>query len=129
MTEHSIEELKKQYEAAVSRAAQAEKDRREAGHRYTQKAIADKLTEFAARGIRPGMKVRLEVEKWGSKIDYLEAGFLGVKAGYVTGQTRPIVTKLKKDGTISKREWSIYFSGIEPIDDAGKDSTAQDAAA
>lgn len=122
MSEHSIGELKRQYEAAVSRANQANTEKFEAGKRYTEKAVADKLAEFAARGITPGSKVRLIVNRWDRDNTYIEAGFLGVEAGCVPGQAHAVIGKLKKDGTVSKRKWSIYFSDIESLYDPAQDS-------
>lgn len=126
MSEHSLEELKRQYDAAVSRANQANKEKSEAAHRYTAKAIADKLAEFAARGITPGSRVRLVFDQWnGGKVYYKEAGFLGVEAGWSPGDAKPIFSRLKKDGTPSKNKWSIFsYSDVEPLDDGGQENAA-----
>jgi hypothetical protein len=128
MTEHSIEELKRQYEAAVSRAKQSDLEKMEAGRRYTEKAIAEKLAEFADRGITPGSKVRLTFERWGGNKVYKDAGFLGVEAGHFAGQTEVVFSRLKKDGTPSKSKWRIYsYSNVEPINDDGQDSISGEA--
>lgn len=122
MSEHSIDELKRQYEAAVSRANQANKEKSEAAHRYTQKAIEEKLAEFAARGITPGSKVRITGEEWGKTI-FAEAGFLGVYSGY-PGHVSAIFSRLKKDGTPSKAKWSVHVEKVEPIEDGGQEDAA-----
>lgn len=116
MSDHSIDELKRQYEAAVSNYTQAMIRKTEAGKRYTEKAVSEKLASFAARGIVPGAKVVLVSKLWTGETRTREAGFLGVEAGYSPGSVKPVVSRLKKDGTPSKAKWQAIFDTIEPFD-------------
>ena len=128
MTEHSIEELKRQYEAAVSRAQQANDEKIAAGQRYTERLIADKLAEFAALGITPGTKVRLISKRWyDHKKTYKEAGFLGVEAGWLVGRVEPIFSRLKKDGTPSKSKWAVSWDDVKPLEPPVEQAIQKDA--
>lgn len=123
MSEHSLDELKRQYKEAENRAMEAHIKKLEAGERYTAKAIEEKLAEFAERGITPGTKVRIGINQWHGGKQYQEAGFLGVEAGYSPGRVETIFSHLKKDGTPGKaRRIMPYYNDIEavPVDgDAG----------
>jgi hypothetical protein len=57
MTDHSIEELRRQYERAHDKARYATIISNLAFERLTSAKIADMLEKFAARGIVPGSRV------------------------------------------------------------------------
>lgn len=102
---HSTEELRLQYEAAKSRAVQADKDRREALDRYHAALCSDKLAEFEAMGGVIG-KTRVRVAEYGRKdvpdMKYGPHVVIGCHVKYEWHtDARYRLAKIKKDGTPS----------------------------
>lgn len=95
---HPTEELRRQYEAAKSRAVQADNARREAQDRYHAALCADKLAEFKAMGGVIG-KTRVRASKWDGKINMAEGPFIVVGAHIKYSTCRFRLAKIKKDGT------------------------------
>jgi len=90
MTEHNIEELKRQRDAAQGRVREAEKAFSEAHNRLCAALIAKAEADFAARGIVKGSPVRL-------------GGYRGIYVGHEAERhcigARATVMAAKKDGT------------------------------
>jgi hypothetical protein len=106
VTEHSIEELRRQLDAARSRLADATVAEALAKARLDKARIAKAEAEFAARGIAKGSRVTVD-------------GAAGVYLGHdvtISGRAFPQIAKLKKNGaphaTLRFFTWSE--SVIEP---------------
>ena len=66
-----------------------------------QEFIQDSLRELEEQGITPGTKVSVKTKKWsGYEVDTVTC-FFGVSIEF--GEIKYIFNKIKKDGTMSKR--------------------------
>jgi len=92
MTDHSIKELRRQYDAAQSALAVATQKKRLAENALKSGLAAEAEAKFAALGITKGTRV---VSTCGGK----EGIYVGHIVKYLAIGAEPIVRKIKKDGT------------------------------
>ena len=101
MTEHSTEELRRQHEAAKSRASAASAAASEAKARYYDALKRDKMAEFAAMGGVVGVTRVRVADRWSRKIDMTRGPFVVTGATTSFGTAEYTLAKIKKDGTPS----------------------------
>jgi hypothetical protein len=111
MTEHSTEELKLQYDAALSRQNAANGAVHKAREHYHAALVRDKLAEFAAVGGVVGVTRVRGPGGWMGRGDAdMERGpYLVIGAAAMYGDVRYVLAKIKKDGTPSNAP-----SGVNP---------------
>ncbi|MFC3060039.1 hypothetical protein [Paenirhodobacter populi] len=121
MSNHSTEELKRQYDAAMSRSADATAKMYAAKARWEEAACADKIAEFEAAGGVVGMtRVRIMDQYWGGSGNpcMMKGPFVvtGAKqARYGHDQIAFTLAKLKKDGSVSSAACGEYPSRVAII--------------
>ncbi|RWR09792.1 hypothetical protein [Paenirhodobacter populi] len=107
MSNHSTEELKRQYVAAMSRYADATAKMYAAKARWEEAACADKIAEFEAAGGVVGVtRVRIMDRYWGGtgspRMTKGPFVVIGAKpARYGRDRIEFTLAKLKKDGSAS----------------------------
>lgn len=111
MTEQSIDELKRQMDAALSAAAEADRKfvaRREA---YEAALCRQKLAEFEAMGGVVGVTRVRAGNAWldNNAIEMKKGPFFVIGAESRWGKARFVLAKIKKDGTASASP-----SGVNP---------------
>ena len=113
MTEHSTEELKRQYEAAKERARQADDAMRKARKAYIDAQCADLLAGFEAQGGVIG-KTRVRVLDWTGAVNRRAGPFLVVGAEGQTWGSGVVLklAKIKKDGTTSNAPSGQHPEGV-----------------
>ena len=100
MTEHSTEELKRQYDAALSRASAATVAADDARERWYAALIRDKLAEFVSVGGAVGLtRVRKRRDWIGAASPDMSCGPYVVAGAEVgLGAARYVLAKIKKNG-------------------------------
>lgn len=106
MTEHSTEELKRQYDAALSRRMQASDAERAAMGRLCDAYVDKALADLAAVGLVPG--VEIVILSWiNRKPEPGRYVFGGAERGRWAEVPRLYAYPLKKDGTPAKKKQCV----------------------
>jgi hypothetical protein len=114
MTEHSTEELKRQYDAALSRVSAASGAAREAREHYYAALIRDKLADFADVGGIVGVTRVREPGGWMGRGDAnMNRGpYVVIGADVVHGAVRYVLAKIKKDGAPSNAPSGVNTENV-----------------
>lgn len=114
MTEHSIEELKRQLAQAKAALSEAHDRKTAAQDRLEEALKAELLRELAARGVVLGKtKVRAFRWEWNGPLF-----IIGVKMDFWGRSAIPVFAKPKKDGTASRFPLNLEADRWEVIPDA-----------
>lgn len=101
-----IARLEKEVNDLRSRACEIDQRLKERERELDAAKVAELTAEYAAKGIVPGCKVVVVSKKRDREIRTV-AGFTGVEISR-WGGVRPILTKIRKDGTVGKQPAGIY---------------------
>lgn len=113
MTEHSIAELERQFDAAKSRKAEADRAFQDAKDRLRRAFERKKQDELEAEGIVLGRSLVRRISKY-SGID--EGVIVGLKSNpYTPSMVDGVFAPLKKDGTPSARAFTQPFDRLELV--------------
>ena len=121
---HDLDELKRQWDQARSRRAQAWNAEREAEHRYAEAACAKLRADLDAQGFTEGTKVRV-VDQNGHGTSWRSDVVAVGPVEWDYGRPRVIFYKIKADGTPGRAKTRVYFHPRHSTLELVRDGDAQ----